>query len=33
MADQLIHIPNDDIQNNLFGRLKLVVKTFEHSNQ
>ena len=31
MADKLIYIPNDETQNYLFCRLKLVVNTFEHS--
>ena len=33
MADELIYIPNDDIQNYPFGRLQLVVETFGHSNK
>ena len=31
MADKLMFIPNDDTQNYLFCRFKLVVETFEHS--
>ena len=31
MADKLIYIPNDAIQNYPFCKLKLVVETFEHS--
>ena len=31
MADRLMNIPNDDTQYYHFCKLKLVVKTFEHS--
>ena len=30
MAEKLMYIPNDDIQNYLFRRLKLVVEAFKH---
>ena len=30
MADNLMYIPNDDIQSYPFCRLKLVVETFRH---
>ena len=30
MADKLMYIPNDDTQNILFYRLKLMVATFKH---
>ena len=30
MADKLMNIHNDDTQNNLFSRLKLLFETFEH---
>ena len=33
MADELMYIPNDGIQNSTFCRLKLGVKTFGHSNK
>ena len=31
MDDKFMYIPNDDTQNYLFCRLKLVVETFKHS--
>ena len=31
MADKFKYIPNDDTQNSLFCRLKLLVETFGHS--
>ena len=31
MVDEMIYIPNDDIQNYPFCRLQLVVETFVHS--
>ena len=31
MVDKLMYIPNDDTQNNLFYRLKLVVEKIENS--
>ena len=33
MADKLIYIPNDDIQNYPFCRLQLVAETFENSRK
>ena len=33
MADKLMYIPNDDRQNYLMCRLKVVVETFEHSTK
>ena len=33
MANKLMHIPNDDTQNSLFGRLQLVVELNEQTNE
>ena len=33
MADKFMQIPNDDTQNSPYCRLKLVVETFETTNQ
>ena len=33
MTDKLLNIPNDDAQNYLFCKIKLLVKTFGHSTE